>query len=60
MQFSMMSSENFSFIYNLNTSLPNERIPAPYAGTDRIKRSHYSKELKLLRAVPKPASASSG
>ena len=26
MQFSMMSSENLSFIYNLNTSPPNERI----------------------------------
>ena len=26
MQFSMMSSENLSFIYNLNTPPPNERI----------------------------------
>ena len=29
MQFSMMSNENLSFIYNLNTSHPNEIIPAP-------------------------------
>ena len=26
-QFGMMSSENLSFIYNLSTSPPNERIP---------------------------------
>ena len=38
----MMSSENFSFIYDLNTSPPEERIPVQNAGTDKNKKkSHY-------------------
>ena len=32
MQFGIMSSKNLSFIYNLNTSPPNERIPTPISG----------------------------
>ena len=42
MQFSMMSSENLSFIYNLNTSLQMREYLLRYAGTDRIKKSHYN------------------
>ena len=39
MQFSIISSENLSFIYNLNT---NERIPAAICKyTDKNKTSHY-------------------
>ena len=42
MQFSMMSSENLSFIQNLNTSPPNV---LRYAGTDRNKKSHYTQKI---------------
>ena len=37
MQFSMMSSENLSFIYNLNTSLQMREHPLQYASTDKNK-----------------------
>ena len=41
----MMSSENLSFIYNMNTSPPNERNPLQYASTDKNKKSHYNSKI---------------
>ena len=41
MQFCMMSSENLSFIHDLNIPPQNE-IPLPYACTDRNTKSYHN------------------
>ena len=49
MQLSMMSSENLSFIYNLNTSLQKREYLLQYASTDKNKKSHYNESTESLK-----------
>ena len=52
MQFNMMSSENLSFIYNLDTSPPNDRITRSNMQVlIEIKKSHYNKDTKDLKSL---------
>ena len=49
MQYTIMSIENLSFIYNLNTP-PMREYPLRYAGTDRNKnKSHYNMKATALK-----------
>ena len=48
----MISSENLSFIYNLNTSPPNREYPLQYAGTVKNRKSHYKRLDSLFYIVP--------
>ena len=41
MQYRMMSSDTFSFIYDENTPLQMKEYPLQYASTDKNKKSHY-------------------